>query len=73
MAMGASDENQIVAHSIAANGYVDEISTPEAVDQKTTFEVIEHDHTEDVPKTHYSKLSIWLTILYSGLAIGSDG
>ena len=27
----------------------------------------------DVEKTHYSKLSVWLMVLYSGLAIGSDG
>ena len=27
----------------------------------------------DVEKPKYSKLSVWLTVLYSGLAIGSDG
>lgn len=27
----------------------------------------------DVGKNHYSKTSVWLMVLYSGLAIGSDG
>lgn len=29
--------------------------------------------TGDVEKSYYSKVSVWLMILYSGLAIGSDG
>lgn len=28
---------------------------------------------EEQPKAHYNKQSVWLMILYSGLAIGSDG
>ena len=28
---------------------------------------------EDAPKGYYSKLSVWLMVLFSGLAIGSDG
>lgn len=28
---------------------------------------------EDLEKTYYSKLSVWLMVLFSGLAIGSDG
>lgn len=28
---------------------------------------------EGEPKTYYSRLSVWLMILFSGLAIGSDG
>lgn len=28
---------------------------------------------EEASKTYYSKLSVWLMILFSGLAIGSDG
>jgi hypothetical protein len=39
----------------------------------TTIEVSEHGQVEEAPKTYYSKLSIWLVIIYSGLAIGSDG
>ncbi|KUI54521.1 putative metabolite transport protein GIT1 [Cytospora mali] len=29
--------------------------------------------TEETEKTYYSKLSVWLMVLFSGLAIGSDG
>lgn len=29
--------------------------------------------TEEPVKTYYSKLSVWLMVLFSGLAIGSDG
>lgn len=36
-------------------------------------EVREDGPVDGAPKTYYSKLSIWLMILYSGLAIGSDG
>lgn len=33
-----------------------------------------HAATADEPeKTYYSKLSVWLMVLFSGLAIGSDG
>jgi hypothetical protein len=39
----------------------------------TTIEISERGQVEDAPKTYYSKLSIWLVIIYSGLAIGSDG
>ena len=28
---------------------------------------------EETQKTYYSKLSVWLMVLFSGLAIGSDG
>lgn len=28
---------------------------------------------EEPTKTYYSKLSVWLMVLFSGLAIGSDG
>ena len=39
----------------------------------SAVEVTEDGSPEDAPKSYYSKLSIWLMILYSGLAIGSDG
>lgn len=29
--------------------------------------------SEEPEKTYYSKLSVWLMVLFSGLAIGSDG
>lgn len=29
--------------------------------------------TEEPEKKYYSKLSVWLMVLFSGLAIGSDG
>lgn len=28
---------------------------------------------DDVEKTYFNKLSVWLMVLFSGLAIGSDG
>lgn len=35
--------------------------------------VVEDGSVEDEPKSYYSKLSVWLMVLFSGLAIGSDG
>jgi hypothetical protein len=58
----AQDENQ---------DQIPVTKTSEAKD--TTIEVSEHGQAEEAPKTYYSKLSIWLVIIYSGLAIGSDG
>lgn len=34
---------------------------------------IEVGTSEEPEKTYYSKLSVWLMVLFSGLAIGSDG
>lgn len=34
---------------------------------------VETQPVEEPEKTYYSKLSVWLMILFSGLAIGSDG
>lgn len=49
-------------------------STAKATTTKdATIEISDRDTVDDAPKTYYSKLSIWLMILYSGLAIGSDG
>lgn len=72
--MGALDDGQIALQSRSHDGDTGSISvSKEAMDQKTAIEISEHGHPDDAPKAHYSKLSIWLTILYSGLAIGSDG
>lgn len=72
--MGASDDSAVASHSTALDENADYVSGPKsAAEQKTTIEVSEHGTPEDAPKTYYSKLSIWLTIFYSGLAIGSDG
>jgi hypothetical protein len=70
--MGAPDDGPIATSRIQ-DGNADDISAPKTTEQKTTIEVSEQGHVEDAPKTYYSKLSIWLMILYSGLAIGSDG
>ena len=48
-------------------------ATKSTVAKDTTIETSEHGQVEEAPKTYYSKLSIWLVIIYSGLAIGSDG
>lgn len=34
---------------------------------------VEIQAAEEPEKTYYSKLSVWLMVLFSGLAIGSDG
>lgn len=34
---------------------------------------IETQPAEETEKTYYSKLSVWMMVLFSGLAIGSDG
>jgi len=74
--MGALDEGPepIASASNIHDQNADQISaakSTEAID--TTIEVSEHGQVEETPKTYYSKLSIWLVIIYSGLAIGSDG
>lgn len=50
------------------------------VAEKTTLpaQAIEHGDietqaAEELKEPYYSKLSVWLMILFSGLAIGSDG
>lgn len=55
-------------------------SSPTSADPKVaatvkngTVEVREDGLETDAPKAYYSKLSVWLMIVYSGLAIGSDG
>lgn len=56
---------------------IDEVSpTTGGEDEKKGDQavVVEFDsEAGDVKKTHYSKTSVWLMVLYSGLAIGSDG
>jgi hypothetical protein len=45
-----------------------------SVQGKTTATVDVEIATAEAPeKTYYSKLSVWLMVLFSGLAIGSDG
>lgn len=34
---------------------------------------VEFQAADGPEKTYYSKLSVWLMVLFSGLAIGSDG
>lgn len=34
---------------------------------------VETASVDDAPKGQYSKVSVWLMVLFSGLAIGSDG
>jgi len=73
--MGAPDDGPIIAStSKTQNEDVNQISATKSTAAKdATIEVSERGQIEDVPKTYYSKLSIWLVIIYSGLAIGSDG
>ena len=74
--MGGSDNvpGPIATASISQDENDDQISASKSVVAKdTTVEISEHGQAEEAPKTYYSKLSIWLVINYSGLAIGSDG
>lgn len=53
------------------------IEEKKVAEPETTTTVRDGDvelHAADEPeKTYYSKLSVWLMVLFSGLAIGSDG
>jgi hypothetical protein len=72
--MGAIDDGPIASASETRDESANEISkTKSTVAKDTTIEISERGQIEDAPKTYYSKLSIWLVIIYSGLAIGSDG
>lgn len=74
--MGALDDGPgpIASASRAQDENADKISADKSTEAKgTAIEVSEHGQVEEPPKTYYSKLSIWLVIIYSGLAIGSDG
>ena len=42
-------------------------------DETTVHEVDAESAEDRADKPRYSKLSVWLMVLYSGLAIGSDG
>lgn len=72
--MGALDDGPIASASRPQVEDEDQTSAAKStVAKDTTIEISEHGQAEDAPKTYYSKLSIWLVIIYSGLAIGSDG
>ncbi|KAM0692107.1 hypothetical protein Q7P36_008308 [Cladosporium allicinum] len=58
---------------IASHGQAQQLSTPKDAATKDAAVEVTEDGLPEEPKTYYSKLSIWLMILYSGLAIGSDG
>jgi len=74
--MGALDDGlgPVASTSRTQDESPDQISATKTSEAKdTAIEVSEHGQAEEAPKTYYSKLSIWLVIIYSGLAIGSDG
>lgn len=74
--MSALDEGPgpIASASNIHDQNADQILAAKSTEAKdTTIEVSEHGQVEETPKMYYSKLSIWLVIIYSGLAIGSDG
>jgi hypothetical protein len=69
--MGSVEQDHIASPSDLRAGEARQVSTPkDATTKDAAVEITE----DGLPaKTYYSKLSIWLMILYSGLAIGSDG
>lgn len=63
---------------LAAPGEIESLPPQEPIEVKKP--VIEKDDAnietgsiDEPEKNHYSKLSVWLMVLFSGLAIGSDG
>ncbi|KKY34008.1 putative metabolite transporter [Diaporthe ampelina] len=53
-----------------------EIQKSKVDEASTTFDAcgdVEIQAADEPEKTYYSKLSVWLMVLFSGLAIGSDG
>lgn len=51
-----------------------EVEEKKAAPAPVTEDVdLEIQRAEEPEKTYYSKLSVWLMVLFSGLAIGSDG
>lgn len=51
-----------------------EIQEKKAIPRPTVTDGdVEIGTSEEQEKTYYSKLSVWLMVLFSGLAIGSDG
>lgn len=74
--MGALDDGlgPIASTSRIKDENPDQVSATKRNEAKdTTIEISGHGQAGEAPKTYYSKLSIWLVIIYSGLAIGSDG
>ena len=72
--MGAPEDDTTVSHGKMHETEADRIApSKKATDKNVTVEVDENGQAEDAPKKQYSKLSIWLNIIYAGLAIGSDG
>lgn len=72
--MGGPGDESIAPQSGVHETIPDHPSSPKKVaDDNVVIEVNENGQMEDAPKKHYSKLSIWLNIIYAGLAIGSDG
>ena len=75
--MGSVEQDHIASGSDLRAGEAHQVSAPKDATiistKDATVKVSEDGLPEDAPKTYYSKLSIWLMILYSGLAIGSDG
>jgi hypothetical protein len=67
--MGSVEQDQIASQG--GSGETRRASLPK--DATTNVQITEDGLPEDAPKKFYSKLSIWLMILYSGLALGSDG
>lgn len=71
--MSTEDKNQPMASAPTLDG--DKIGVAE----ETTVPAQSINHgdvettAEEPDKTYYSKLSVWLMVLFSGLAIGSDG
>lgn len=61
-------ETQTDRHSAAPEAN-DEI----ALEKADIIVATDHTPVADDEKTYYSKQSVWLMILFSGLAIGSDG
>ncbi|KAG8161206.1 hypothetical protein KVR01_009470 [Diaporthe batatas] len=74
--MMAAEDISHEPRALAASADGLEIQKSKIDAASTTFEAsgdVEIQGADEPEKTYYSKLSVWLMVLFSGLAIGSDG
>ena len=73
VAISVADHSQIAPYDSPSDGRTGHgLDDESAKKHETNVEVNEQGQAEDNSEKN-SKLSVWLMIVYSGLAIGSDG
>lgn len=69
--VAVNEPQSVPTHSDVPRASVEKSENAE--DVKKADADVEVTSLDDGPKAYYSKRSVWLMILFSGLAIGSDG